>query len=105
MISRNEIVLDLAIAIENCSYFQTCIDQEFNKEGFFVSTNTFLCEDFNNAVRAMILDIESNSNLVDTDDRLKIVGLLALVSLQNRLFPNTDRKLVNKIFDLCKKVS
>ena len=85
--------------------FQNCIDQEFNKNGFFVTTNASFCDEFNHCIRMMISEVESNVTMVDPDERLKLVGLFALMTLHNRLFPNMDRKIVNKILELCKKVS
>ena len=40
----------------------------------------------------------------DPEERLNLVGVFALMTLHNKMFPNMDRKLVNKILELCKKV-
>ena len=54
----------------------------------------------------MISEIESNSTNMkpDPEERLNLVGVFALMTLHNKMFPNMDRKLVNKILELCKKV-
>ena len=54
----------------------------------------------------MISEIESNSTNMkpDPEERLNLVGVFALMTLHNKMFPNMDRKLVNKTLELCKKV-
>ena len=48
----------------------------------------------------------SNYSVVaaEPDNRLKLVGLFCLIALHNRLFHAIDKKLLNKIWELCKKV-
>ena len=48
----------------------------------------------------------SNYSVVaaEPDNRLKLVGLFCLIALHNRLFHAIDKKLLNKICELCKKV-
>ena len=54
----------------------------------------------------MISEIESNSTNMkpDPEERLNLVGVFALMTLHNKMFPNMDRKLVNKTLELCKKI-
>ena len=42
--------------------------------------------------------------VAEPDNRLKLVGLFCLIALHNRLFHAIDKKLLNKIWELCKKV-
>ena len=85
---------------------QSCIDQEYNKNGFFVTKNSVFCDSFTQCIRLMISEIESNSTNMkpDPEERLNLVGVFALMTLHNKMFPNMDRKLVNKTLELCKKV-
>ena len=87
--------------------FQSCIDQEFSKNGFFVSKNSVFCDEFSYCVRTLMADIEielSTGNAIEPDHRLKFVGLFCLIALHNRIFHTLDKRLLNKIWDLCKKV-
>ena len=52
----------------------------------------------------MITEVEISSPIIDPDDRLKMVGLFALLALHLNIFHSLDKKLTNKIWELCKKV-
>jgi len=95
---------------------KTCLDQEFNKNGFYVSKNSNFCEEFLYCIRTLMAEVEvdfnsqataasSNYSVVaaEPDNRLKLVGLFCLIALHNRLFHTIDKKLLNKIWELCKK--
>ena len=71
-----------------------------------MTKNSVFCDSFNQCIRLMISEIESNSTNMkpDPEERLNLVGVFALMTLHNKMFPNMDRKLVNKILELCKKV-
>ena len=89
---------------------QNCIGQEFNRNGFFVSKNSGFCEEFLHCIRTMVTEVESelsNSTaiVIGNDYKLKMVGLFALIALHTNIFHGAaDRKLTNKLWDLCKKV-
>ena len=97
---------------------KTCLDQEFNKNGFYVSKNSSFCEEFLFSIRTLMAEIEVDFNLTssssasssessgspDPDNHLKLVGLFGLIALHNRLFHAIDKKLLSKIWELCKKV-
>ena len=90
---------------------KSCVEQEFNKNGFFVSKNSTFCDEFSYCIRTLMTEVEvelnpSSGNVaMDPDQRLKLVGLFGLIALHNRLFHNLDKRMLNKIWDLCKKVS
>ena len=71
-----------------------------------MSQNSNFCEEFMVCIKAIITEVESSlgRNSEEVDNRLKLVGLFALIALHNRLFQALDKKLLNKIWDLCKKV-
>ena len=41
---------------------KTCLDQQFNKNGFFVSKNSQFCDEFLFCIRTMIAEIEVDLN-------------------------------------------
>lgn len=50
-------------------------------------------------------DVEAElNNGLEANYRLKLVGLLCLITLHTNLFHSLDKKLVNRIWELCKKV-
>ena len=89
---------------------KSCLNQEFNKNGFFVSKNSHFCEEFLFCIRTLMVEVEtimnsSNSgDFCEPDNRLKLVGLFSLIALHNRLFHSVDKKLLSKVWELCKKV-
>ena len=90
---------------------QNCIGQEFNRNGFFVSKNSGFCEEFLHCIRTMVTEVESEfsnstaSIVIGNDYKLKMVGLFALIALHTNIFHGAvDRKLTNKLWDLCRKV-
>ena len=41
---------------------KTCLDQEFNKNGFYVSKNSNFCEEFLYCIRALMVEVEVECN-------------------------------------------
>ena len=89
-------------------FLQNCIGQEFNRNGFFVSKNSSFCDEFLYCIRSLVSEVEaelSNSTVIGKDYKLKMVGLFALIALHTNIFHGAvDKKLTNKLWDLCKKV-
>ena len=54
----------------------------------------------------MITEIEFSlaSPIIDPQERLKMVGLFALIALHLNIFRSIDKKLTYKIWELCKRV-
>ena len=51
-------------------------------------------------------EISSNANggAIGHDHKLKLVGIFALIALHHKIFHTVDKRLNNKLWDLCKKV-
>lgn len=86
--------------------FKACVDQQFNKSGvFFVSKNAAFCDELNFAMKTILADVEANLvNMMDPGQKSKLVGLAAMMVLHYNLFQTLDKKFLNKVWEVCKKV-
>lgn len=99
---------------------KTCLDQDFDKKGFFVTKNVNFGEELVFAIKTLMAEIEGDLSSATastatsvmfsqelggaSDNRLKLVGLFCLIALHNRLYHSIDRKVLSKMWELCKKV-
>ena len=83
--------------------FQSCIEQQFNKNGVHVSKNGGLCYEFNFCLRTYFGEVEAAA--ADPDHCFRLVGLAGLAALFNNLFQSMDKKFVNKLWEVLKKVN
>ena len=90
--------------------FKTVLDQDYSKNGIFVSQNSNFADEFMYCIRALMAQVEvdssstSGSGNSEPDNGFKLVGLFCLIALHNRLFHSIDKRLLSRIWELCKKV-
>lgn len=102
------------------NFLKTCLDQDFDKKGsFFVTKNLHFGEELIFSIKTLMAEIEGDLSSISSsssvmfsqelggaaDNRLKLVGLFCLIGLHNRLFHSIDRKVLGKMWELCKKVN
>ena len=90
--------------------FKLCISQVFERNESKVTYSTSLGDEFGLYLKTAVNDLEislstnSRGNL-DREQRFKLIGVCGLYVLYNNLCFTVDKKLFNKVVELCKKVS
>jgi WASH complex subunit 7 len=90
----------------NGHIFRLSVSQNFDKNGSKISDNSCLGDEFNYYLKSKLLEIESATlrGTPTPENMLKFVGFCGFNVLHNNFYFNTDKKLVSRILEVCKKL-
>ena len=90
----------------NGHIFRSAVSQSFNKNGVKITDNTSLGDEFLHYLKAKLVEIEAatSKGTARSEDMIKFVGFCGFYVLHNNLYFHTDKKLVSRILEVCKKI-
>ena len=88
------------------SMFRSCVSHCFDRSGVKIADNSSLGDEFSHYIRSTLSDMEGLVSRGDTNpsEMLKFVGLCGIFVFHNNFHFNTDKKLVSRIMEVCKKL-
>ena len=90
----------------NGHIFRSAVSQSFDKNGVKITDHTSLGDEFLFYLKARLVEIEAATSrgTPSSEDMIKFVGFCGFYVLHNNLYFHTDKKLVSRILEVCKKL-
>ena len=92
--------------VMNSHIFRSSVLQGLDRNGIKITDNTILGDEFIYYLKSKLTELEeaTTKGTPNQDDMLKFVGFCAFFVLHTTVYFNTDKKVVSKMLDLCKKL-
>ena len=90
----------------NGHIFRSTVSQSFDRNGVKITDNTSLGDEFLYYLKSKLVEIEgaTSKGTPSSEDMIKFVGFCGFYVLHCNLYFHTDKKLVSRILEVCKKL-